>query len=52
VTSGRSLRLVEERTSGLRSIVTAAWIAIVIAVGFASIAAVWLWPRTAQNVGR
>jgi hypothetical protein len=45
VTSGRSLRIVEERESELTGVVAAAWIASVIALAIACSAAAWLWPR-------
>jgi hypothetical protein len=49
VTSGRSLRLVEDRESTLESLVAAVWIATVLVVALASLAAAWLWPRTAER---
>ena len=49
VTSGRSLRLVEDRESTLLQIVAAAWIAIGIALAIACIVAAWLWPRTSES---
>ena len=45
VTSGRSLRLVEERESAMEVIVAAAWVAMLIAVAIAAIVAAWLCPR-------
>ena len=49
VTSGRSLQPVEARISTLESLVAAAWIAIVIALGLASLGAGWLWPRAHEQ---
>ncbi len=48
VTSGRSLRLVEDHVSALAVIVGAAWIATVFALAIASLVAAWLWPRTSD----
>ena len=45
VTSGRSLRLVEERVSAIEVIVAGAWVATLIAVAIAAMVAAWLWPR-------
>jgi hypothetical protein len=45
VTSGRSLRLVEEGESAMEVIVAAAWVATVIAVAIAATVVAWLWPR-------
>jgi len=45
VTSGRSLRLVEDRESALELIVAAAWIATVLALAVACTVAGWLWPQ-------
>jgi hypothetical protein len=48
VTSGRSLRLVEEREAAVELIVAAAWVATLIALVLASMVAAWLWPRVTE----
>jgi hypothetical protein len=48
VTSGRSLRLVEDRESKLQMMVAAAWIATVVALAVASLAAGRVWPRASD----
>jgi hypothetical protein len=49
VTSGRSLRLVEDRESALELVVAAAWIATVFALAIACVIAGWLWARTSES---
>jgi hypothetical protein len=49
VTSGRSLRLVEDRISTLEWLVVAGWIATVFLVALASLAIAWMWPRASER---
>ena len=52
VTSGRSLLLTEDRVSTLATLIAAAWIAIVLSVGLASIGGAWLWPAGTDDPER
>lgn len=49
VTSGRSLRLVEDRESALELIVASAWIGTVFALAIVCVIAAWLWDRTSES---
>jgi len=48
VMAGRSLRLVEERESTILLLVGAAWVATLVALAMASLAAGYLWPRAGE----